>query len=272
MLVPLVAGSALAASPGNRPAVTVTAGTPSGTSVSVSAEVNRENNALRSCTYVVDDSAAVPCDATPVVTEKKVTSYTIALSNQTAGEHTITVTVRLGDGGKATGSDSFTIVGHAHVFAIAWTDKNHNHTYESGTDILIAEVVDTNDDHVVSVGDTVIADRYPTNIDASAFEPFDLTSETVTNVVNIGFGVSVDIPSGFISWQHIATAEGLRFSTSGSTDHPGLLDGTNPAVDCEGDASDFLLLQVGGTLDPRAGASDQACDDADNAFIDVAFD
>ena len=271
LLVPLVVGSAMAA-PGDRPAVTVTAGTPSGTSVSVTADVNRGTNALDWCRYVIDDSAAVPCPTSPDATAKKVSRYTIALSNQSAGDHTITVTVRLGDGGKATGSDSFTIVGHAHAFAVAWTDKNDNHTYESATDSLIAEVVDTNDDGIVSIGDTVIADRYPLTVHASGFGTFGLTSETVTGVQDIGIGVSVNIPSGFISWQHIATAEGVLFGLGGGSTNPVLLDGTNPDLDCVGDSSDAVVLHVGGTLHPDTAADDVACDDADNAFVDVAFD
>lgn len=108
LLVPLVVGSAAAAPPGNRPAVTVTAGTPTGTSLSVTAGVNRGTGDLASCSYVIDAAAAVSCGA-PAATAKKASRYTIALANQTAGDHTITVTVLLKDGGRGSDLDDFTI-------------------------------------------------------------------------------------------------------------------------------------------------------------------
>ena len=108
LLVPLVVGSAAAAPPGNRPAVTVTAGTPSVASLSVTAVVNRGTSDLASCSYVIDAGTAVSCGA-PAATAKKSSRYTITLANQTAGDHTITVTVLLKDGGRASGSDDFTI-------------------------------------------------------------------------------------------------------------------------------------------------------------------
>jgi LVIVD repeat len=108
MLVPLVVGSAVAAPPGNRPAVTVTAGTPSGASLSVTADVNRGTGDLASCSYVIDAGSAVSCGA-PAARAKKASRYSIALANQTAGDHTITVTVLLKDGGRGSGSDDFMI-------------------------------------------------------------------------------------------------------------------------------------------------------------------
>ncbi len=56
LLVPLVAGSA-AAAPGNRPAVVVTAGTPTGGSVTITAAVNRGTSDLASCSYVISPAA-----------------------------------------------------------------------------------------------------------------------------------------------------------------------------------------------------------------------
>src|SRR3954453_19966758 len=203
LLVPLAAASAAASS---KPTVTVSR-TVAGTSVSVTVDVNRGPKQIASCSYRVDGSTAASCgDEEP--NGRKTTTYDIDLSDQTTGDHTITVRVRLTDGGGDTGSASFTIAGGT-VLAIAWTDLNGNHTYEAKEYSLIAELLDTNEDHVVSTGDTVIADQYPMNAEASRFGRFLVPSETVTNVLNVGSGVAVDIPSGVIAWQHLATFEGL---------------------------------------------------------------
>jgi hypothetical protein len=267
LLVPLAAGAASAAS--SKPTVTV-ATTVTGTSASVSVDVNRGPNQIASCIYGVDGPPAVSCgDAES--NGRKATTYSIDLSDQTTGDHIIRVSVGLTDGGGDTRSASFTIAG-GRVLAIAWTDVNDNHTYESAVDGLIAELLDSDEDHVPSAGDTVVADKYPLNADASDFGGFRLKTETVTNVVDIGSGVVVDVASGRISWQHSATFEGLQFGFGGSSGTDVLLDGINPDVECPGDAADKVTVLVGGTLDPDTNADDLACDGADNGFIDVAID
>jgi streptogramin lyase len=104
LLVPLVVGSAAAAPPGSRPAVTVAA-TVTGASVSVTANVNRGTGDLASCSYVIDTGGATQCVA-PFADGKKASHYAITLSSQSLGVHTITVTVRLKDGGSGSGSTS----------------------------------------------------------------------------------------------------------------------------------------------------------------------
>jgi hypothetical protein len=108
LLVPLIVGTAAAAPPGNRPAVTVGASV-TGASVTVTADVNRGTDALASCTYVIDTGTAVLCGVDAVAAAKKVSRYTMALSNQAPGDHTVTVTVGLRDGGSGSGSATFTI-------------------------------------------------------------------------------------------------------------------------------------------------------------------
>jgi hypothetical protein len=266
LLVPLAAASASAAS--SKPTVTV-ATTVTGTSVSVSVDVNRAPKQIASCVYRVDGAPALSCgDADP--TGRKGTTYSIDLSDQTTGDHSIRVSVGLTDGGGDTDSASFTISGGV-VLAIAWTDVNGNHAYESAVDSLIAELVDADEDGVASVGDIVIADRYPLNTDASEFRPFLSRRETVISIVPLGSGVAVNIASGLISWQHLATFEGLQFAFSGGS-HPAILDGINPNVDCPDDAADLVIVEVGGTLHPETNVDDLGCDGTDNGFIDVRVD
>ena len=99
LLVPVVAGSATAA----RPSVTVTAGEPSGTDVSIAIAVNRSVKQIASCTYVVDTASSAGC-GTPTSQGSKMTGYTVNLTDQEAGEHTVTVMVTLTDGGSRTPS------------------------------------------------------------------------------------------------------------------------------------------------------------------------
>jgi hypothetical protein len=265
LLVPLAAASAAASS---KPTVTVSP-TVAGTSVSVIVDVNRGPNQIASCSYGVDGPPAASC-GDEESNGRKATTYSIDLSDQTTGDHTITVRVRLTDGGGDTGSASFTIAGGT-VLAIAWTDLNGNHTYEAKEDRLIAELLDADEDGVASEGDTVVADRYPLDAVASDFGAFQLTSETVTNVHAVGSGVLVDIPSGVIAWQHLPAFEGLQFG-SGDGVNRVLLDGINPNVDCPDDAADVVTVRVGGTLHPDTNADDLACDGEDNGFLDVMVD
>ncbi|MFL5724235.1 MAG: hypothetical protein ACJ78H_12680, partial [Chloroflexota bacterium] len=264
LLVPLAAASASAAS--SKPTVTV-ATTVAGTSVSVSVDDTRAPKPIASCVDRDDGARALPCGDSDA-TGRKGTTYRIDLSDQMTGDHSIRVSVGLTDGGGDSDSASFTISGGV-VLAIAWTDVDGNHTYESAVDTLIAELVDSDEDGVASTGDTVIADRYPLNADASRFGAFLLKSETVTSVEDVGFGVNVTIPSGVISWQHFSTVEGLQFAAGNGSGNPVLLDGTNSDLDCTGDASDAVIVEVGGTLHPDTNAEDFVCDHADNRFIDV---
>ena len=118
----------------------------------------------------------------------------------------------------------------ADVLAVAFTDRNGNHTYEPGTDKLIASLLDTNHDHVVSVGDRIHFGSYPTSADVDGprghFRGHDLFVEAVSSA---GDGVvEVQTALGSVSWAHV---EGTRafdqFATAGGDSFRGL-DRTNP--------------------------------------------
>jgi hypothetical protein len=106
----------------------------------------------------------------------------------------------------------------ADVLAVAFTDQNGNHTYEPGTDTLIASLLDTNNDHVVSVGDRIHWGTYPTTADVNGprgnFTGPDLLVEGVGSASSSG--VEVQTALGNVSWAHV---EGTRafdlFATAG---------------------------------------------------------
>lgn len=97
----LVIGTASVASANNRPAVTVT-GTVSDDTAQVIAAVNRGTQQLRSASCTLD-GVAIDCGA-PTGNGKKSATFTASLTGLATGEHIVVVTVRLTDGGTASGS------------------------------------------------------------------------------------------------------------------------------------------------------------------------
>ena len=69
----------------------------------------------------------------------------------------------------------------ATLLAIAYTDVDpgDGDGFKDGTDVLIAKLEDTNDDGVVSVGDTVVTSQYPEDFAATTFGNFTQTSHVV---------------------------------------------------------------------------------------------
>ena len=71
------------------------------------------------------------------------------------------------------------------VLAIAYSNLDGVDGYQDGgSDVWIARVVDTNTDGQVSIGDTIETNKYPQDYAASSFGDFQVTSHTVTWVVN----------------------------------------------------------------------------------------
>jgi hypothetical protein len=101
----------------------------------------------------------------------------------------------------------------ADVLAVAFTDQNGNHTYEPGTDTLIASLLDTNNDHVVSVGDRIHWGTYPTTIDVDgprgSFTGPDILVEGVGSANSEG--VEVETALGSVSWVHVEGAPRRAF-------------------------------------------------------------
>src|SRR5262245_1804263 len=114
----------------------------------------------------------------------------------------------------------------ADVLAVAFTDQNGNHTYEPGTDTLIASLLDINNDHVVSVGDRIHWGTYPTSSDVDGprgnFTGPDLLVEGVSAGASSSV-VEVQTAFGNVAWLHIEGPRAFEiFATAGGDSFSGL--------------------------------------------------
>jgi hypothetical protein len=266
MLVPLVVGSAAAS---NKPAVIVTPKV-TGTTVSVQLDVNRSTTQIASCTYVLDADPAASCGPN-VPNGKKDSRYTISLTNQATGSHTISATVALNDKGSASGSAGFTIA-PPRVFAVAFADTNGDHTYQDGVDHLIAALIDTNRDGVVDAGDTAVTAEFPLTTDPVAgFGSFGVTSATVSTGVVTPGAVEVSTPATIYEW----------FSNDGLTslllcpNAPGfcaqILDNANPSFS-NPDSVEIKADNATGLAPTPVPIAVLQNDPTDDEFLDVTFD
>ena len=73
------------------------------------------------------------------------------------------------------------------VLAVAYTNVDGIDGYDETADVLIAKLIDSNEDGIVSVGDTAVTGRYPLDSDATSFGTFQTTTHTVTGVINAFF-------------------------------------------------------------------------------------
>jgi len=80
-----------------------------GASATITVDINRAPHQIATCSFVLDGSASATCGPA-TATAKKASRYSLHLTSQTAGAHTVTVTVVLTDRGKASRTASFTIV------------------------------------------------------------------------------------------------------------------------------------------------------------------
>jgi hypothetical protein len=266
MLVPLVVGSAAAKT---TPVVNVTPMV-TNANVSVQVDVDQSTNQVASCTYVLDANAAVSCGAIAPV-GKQASRYTISLTSQATGGHTITVTVVLNGKGTGSGSATFTIA-PPRVFAIAFTDTNGDHTYQDGVDHLIAALVDTNRDGVVDAGDTAVTDEFPLSTDpVSAFGTFGVTSATVTSAVITPEEVDVNTTATIYMWFSKDQLVSLLLCPNHQGFCAEVLDNANPnfANPDQILINDDNATGLSPTPVPIAVTQDDRTDDE---FLDVTFD
>lgn len=268
MLVPLVVGSAAAS---NKPAVIVTPNV-TGASVSVQVDVNRSTNQITSCTYVLDADPAVSC-GTNVPNGKKDSRYTISLTNQATGGHTITATVVLSDSGSASGSTTFTIA-PPRVFAVAFTDTNGDHIYQDGVDHLIAALVDTNRDDVVDAGDTALTDEFPLTTDpVGGFGTFGVTSATVTSGVVTPEEVEVSTAATIYAWFSKDQLTSLLLCPNSQGFCAQFLDNANANPNLSNPDSVIIKADNATGLAPTPVPISVIQDDrTDDEFLDVTFD
>ena len=266
-LLVITAGAASAA-PSN-PSVSVTAGTPSGGSVTITVTVDRAAKQITFCRYGVDATPAIDCPNQ--VGGSKSTTYTIELANLATGDHTVNVAVGSKNGGGDAGSASFTVASvPPRTFAVAFSDTNSNHTYEGGTDRLIAALIDTNQDGTVSVGDTVETDAFPLTFDpVDDFGAFTVKSATVTSVT--GFttdSVQVTSTATLITWA-VGPVEVVQWIPAEGGLESNLVDNTSSSSGI----SDAISINEGAGLGgvPSDVAS-SGLDQTDNAFLDIRLD
>lgn len=262
-----ITASAASAAPAN-PVVSVSAGPPNGGSVTVTVAVNRAPNQIASCRYSVDASNVIDCPNQ--VAGSKSTTYSVELVDVSPGDHMVDVAVNLKNGGAASGSASFSIEAPGpRLFAVAFSDTNGNHSYEVGTDRLIAALIDTNLDGTVSVGDTIETDTFPLSFDPVAeFGAFTTKSATVTSVTGFTSGsVQVASTATLMTWASGPVEVVQWFPAAGGPESV-LVDAGQPS-----DIFDEISITAGaglGAVPSDVAASVQ--DQANGAFLDIRLD
>jgi hypothetical protein len=262
MLVPLVAGSAAAVT--NKPSITVTAGTPSGM---ITVTINRGIQQIATCKYGVDANPSAPC--TNQVGGSKSTSYTIDLTDASPGDHTVNVTIVLTDGGRSSGSASFTIASPPSVaFARAWGERDGVPGYDPSSDDLFSELVDTNGDGVVSVGDTVRTVSYPVDfVDGTG--TYGVVDHVVIAVVGQDTTfliVAVDDPVGITqyAWLRFPDIEGFTETTNGANGF------ASSYIDSFEAGTDQIRLTQDSPSHPAEVSATKAFD-GDDAWLEVSL-
>jgi hypothetical protein len=165
--------------------------------------------------------------------------------------------------------ESCGLVDTATVFAVAWTDKNANHTYELATDVLIARLIDGNGNDTLDSGDVIETGAYPLDFGASAFGSFTVTSHVVDSVSVVGGQTTVYDAAGHpFRWQTPAIwgAEQYVEAVAGLGAGAELDDsalGAQDAILMKSFAPSVPAIEVGPILSSASSTND--------AFIDVAI-
>jgi hypothetical protein len=155
------------------------------------------------------------------------------------------------------------------VLALAFTDLDGDHAFGSN-DVLIAKLVDTNDDKVPSVGDTITMGRYPTNLTPGPadFADWNVTSHVVTDLsLATAKRVTVWSAGGWHAWVAKAAAEWFEESNSSPATDTDFQDGFVST------AGDVLYVVPGSPSGPATAVSNaNLTRPANDAFIDVVID
>jgi len=156
----------------------------------------------------------------------------------------------------------------ARVFAIAYSNLDGVAGFNAASDVLIAKLVDTNQDNSLDAGDTVLMGRYPINFAASAFGTWGVTTHTVASVDEADSIVVrvFDSAGARFEWQG-ATGSGAAYVESNRKATTQFLDffGFPCALD------DELGVFLGSPSQPSVAAAGNACDGTDDTFIDAAL-
>ena len=153
------------------------------------------------------------------------------------------------------------------VLALAFTDLDGDHAF-GGNDVLIAKLVDTNDDKVPSSGDTITMGRYPTNLTPGPadFADWNVTSRVVADVsVATAERVALQSAAGWHNWVAKTTAE--WYDESNDAADTDIQDGLVSS------AGDVMYVELGSPSGPATAIKDaDLTRPTDDAFIDVVID
>ena len=152
------------------------------------------------------------------------------------------------------------------VLAVAYSNLDGVHGYDpSGSDVLIAKLLDSNADGVVSAGDTVVADRYPLDLGASAFGAFQTTTAQVMSGNSSATQVYASTPTGAVVF---SDAPGVAefFEVQGPVSGNATFQDTFQTT-----TSDLLVVQANAPLvpDTPVALTVGSNDVADAPFVDV---
>ena len=157
------------------------------------------------------------------------------------------------------------------TLVVAYTDANMNGVYDVG-DVMIAEIVDSDRNGVVSVNDTINMGQYPTRLDSTTpaparirqtMEPWRVKSHAVTAV-----------NPGGPNWVQVTGAAGTTFDFY-RTDYDEYRE-TGPGGDTRLQdlylaGNDSLNYVTGSPSQPLENLSESAPFSADDHFLDVDF-
>jgi hypothetical protein len=159
------------------------------------------------------------------------------------------------------------------LLAVAFTDLNGNHKYNSGKDMLIAALVDTNKDGIPSVGDTVQFGAYPAIPDGSASGiggNFTILESTVTNVPEASSTrVLVNTALGNVIWDAGPSVEFFETTSSSAVIESIVSDNIN--INPPPHLMDQILTvpTAEGPGEPNTSVANQTFQLGNQGFLDV---
>lgn len=152
------------------------------------------------------------------------------------------------------------------ILAIAYSNLNGQNGFQEGTsDVLISKLIDENNDGVVSVGDKIVMNKYPTNFEASSFAGFRVKEHTVASVAgsNLQQVNVINSSDGSFNWIKASDREDYREIGPGFTD-------TKIFDNIASPFNDILVINTASPSLPQAAVPGTVRDiPGDNNFIDV---
>ena len=149
------------------------------------------------------------------------------------------------------------------LLAVAYSNLDGINGYDpTGTDVLIAKLVDTSGDGLASAGDTVVTSQYPLDFGATGFGSFTVASHGVT-AVSIGSSddVVIEAGAGSFVWRKAPAYAYEQFTENGVVNLGDFLNSTG---------NDLLLATANlGVSQPDTTVAVTQVSPTDDPFIDV---